>query len=260
MILNGRLKDKVVIVTGGSSGIGKAASLALSNEGACVVIASRDKAEGDHVVSLIEDAGGSAGFIKTDVTDADQVRAMVQFAVEKYGRLDCAFNNAGTDSMSGTSPGTSILEFNEEDWDRVISVNLKGVWLCMKYELPEMLKQGSGSIVNNSSVAGLVGVPNSSAYTASKHGVVGLTKAVALEYAKAGIRVNAVCPGAVETPMLERIFARQPERRPIYSMLQPIGRLGTPEEVANCVVWLCSDESSLVTGHALPVEGGWTAQ
>jgi NAD(P)-dependent dehydrogenase (short-subunit alcohol dehydrogenase family) len=257
---SGRLENKVIIVTGGSSGIGLAASLALSSEGARVVIASRDQAEGERAVKSIESAGGQAGFIKTDITDASQVRLMVKFTIERYGRLDCAFNNAGTDSMSGSSPGTSILEFNEEDWDRVINVNLKGVWLCMKYELPEMLRMGKGSIVNNSSVAGLVGIPNSSAYTASKHGVVGLTKAVALEYARAGIRVNAVCPGAVMTPMLERVFARQPDREPIYAALQPIGRLGSPEEVANCVVWLCSDESSLVTGHALPVEGGWTAQ
>lgn len=257
---NGRLKDKVVIVTGGSSGIGKAASVALSKEGARVVIASRNESEGASVVELIEGSGGEAGFVKTDVANSSEVRAMVEYTVGKYGRLDCAFNNAGMDSTSCASPGTSILEFTEEDWDRIINVNLKGVWLCMKYELPEMLKLGKGAIVNNSSVAGLVGIPNTTAYTASKHGVVGLTKSAALEYAEKGIRINAVCPGAVRTPMLERIFEKQPERKDAYAKLQPIGRFGSPEEIAECVVWLCSDESSLVTGHALPAEGGWTAQ
>lgn len=253
------LDGRVAIVTGGNSGIGRATALALAQAGAKVVVAARREPEGAAVVTEIEAAGGRATFVRTDVAKETDVERMVETALQAYGRLDLAFNNAGADTMSGISKSTAVTELEEADWDRLINVNLKGVWLSMKHELRPMLEAGAGSIVNTSSIAGLVGLRNSSAYTASKHGVVGLTKAAALEVAGRGVRVNAVCPGTVETPMLERIFAAQPERRIAFAAAAPIGRIAAPREVADVVLFLCSDAASYLTGAAIPVAGGWGA-
>lgn len=194
-------------------------------------------------------------FVRADVSIASEVAALVQTTVDTYGRLDCAHNNAGV-SGAGFLPH----EYPEELWDRNITVNLKGVWLCLKYEVPHMLRQGGGSIVNTASVGGLVGVPMSIGYSASKHGVIGLTRSAALAYVQNGVRVNAVCPGYVRTPMLEAIIAQRPEAEQLMLANQPVGRLATPEEIAALVVWLCSDAASFVTGTALPVDGGYTAR
>ena len=253
------LDGRVAIVTGGNSGIGRAAALALARAGARVVVAARREPEGAAVVVEIEAAGGGASFVRADVAKEDDVERMVEAALLTYGRLDIAFNNAGADTTSGVSKSTAVTELGEADWDRILDVNLKGVWLSMKHELPPMLEAGAGSIVNTSSIAGLVGVRNSAAYTASKHGVVGLTKAAALEVAGSGVRVNAVCPGTVETPMLERVFAAQRERRAGYAAAESMGRIAAPREVADVVVFLCSDAASYVTGAAVPVDGGWAA-
>lgn len=245
--------NKVAIVTGGSFGIGRATALAFSKKGAKVVIA--DWAEDNETLNLIKDAGGEAIFVKCDVSKAGDVKAMVEKAIAAFGRLDYAFNNAGIEGV--TAP---VQDCSEENWDKTISVNLKGIWLCMKYEIPEMLKQGKGVIVNCASIAGLVGYIGLPAYVASKHGVIGLTKTAALECAKLGIRVNAVCPGAIKTPMIDRLTGKKKEVEDQFAAMEPIGRLGQPEEVANAVTWMCSDEASFVTGHAMAVDGGWTAQ
>ena len=251
----GLLSGKVALVTGGSTGIGRASALTFAREGAQVVVADvvADKAE--ETVRLIKEAGGEARCIKTDVTRAAEVEAMVRFTLDAYGRLDCAHNNAG---IEGTVSNTA--EYAEADWDRVIGVNLTGVWLCMKYEIPPMLEQGGGAIVNTASGAGLIGAPGMPAYVASKHGVVGLSKTAALEYAKAGIRVNAMCPGVIETPMVERLTSGNPGMMEGMVSIHPVGRAGQPQEIAEAVVWLCSDAASFVTGHAMSVDGGITAQ
>ncbi len=250
-----QFSGKVVLVTAAGSGIGRASAQAFANEGASVVVADVGIEGGEETVRFIKNAGGEATFIQADVSKAREVEALVRRAVEIYGRFDYAINNAG---IEGEEAGT--IDHSEEVWDRVLAINLKGVWLCMKYEIPEMLKQGGGAIVNTSSVAGLIGSAGKVAYTASKHGVVGLTKAVALEFAKQGIRVNAVCPGIVRTPMVERILATYPGVEAYLTALEPVGRIAAPEEVAQTVVWLCSDAASFVTGVPLPVDGGWTAQ
>jgi NAD(P)-dependent dehydrogenase (short-subunit alcohol dehydrogenase family) len=251
------LDGRVAIVTGGNSGIGRAAALALARAGARVVVAARRAPEGAAVVADIEASGGGAVFVRTDVVEEADVERMVETALRSYGRLDIAFNNAGADTMGGVSTSTAVTELEEADWDRIVGVNLKGVWLSIKHELRPMLEAGAGSIVNTSSIAGLAGLRNSSAYTASKHGVVGLTKAAALEVAGRGVRVNAICP--VHTPMLERVFDAQPERRDAYAAAEPMGRIATAREVADVVVFLCSDAASYVTGAAVPVDGGWAA-
>jgi len=252
----GRLEGKVALVTGAGSGIGRATALACAREGAKVVAADIAVEGGEETVAHIKRAGGEAIFVATDVTQANAVQALIAAAVAAYGRLDCAHNNAGIEGVWATT-----ADYPEDDWDRVMAVNLKGVWLCMKYEIPQMLQQGGGAIVNTASLAGLVGAKRLAAYVASKHGVVGLTKTAALEYAKAGIRVNAVCPGVIHTAMVERMFFQR--RSQVVERLaasEPLGRLGTPEEVAEAVVWLCSDAASFVTGHALSVDGGLYAQ
>ena len=244
-----------LLVTGGSSGIGRATALIFAREGAKVVVADVNVEGGAETVRLLNAAGGEAVFVQTDVARAVEVETLVTKAVDTYGRLDCAFNNAG---IEGVIQPTA--EYGEEHWDRVLAINLKGVWLCMKYEIPPMLKQGSGAIVNTASVAGLVGLPGFSAYVAAKHGVNGLTKTAALEYAKAGIRVNAVCPGAIRTPMFERGVRDNPGLEEQVRAMEPIGRMATPEEVGEAVVWLCSEAASFVTGLPMAVDGGWVAQ
>jgi NAD(P)-dependent dehydrogenase (short-subunit alcohol dehydrogenase family) len=251
-----RLEGKVVLVTGAGSGIGRATALACVREGAKVVAADVQVEGGEATVAQIKQAGGEATFVQADVSRAAAVAALVVKVVATYGRIDCAHNNAGIEGAMAMT-----ADYPEADWDRVIGVNLKGVWLCMKYELPHMLRQGGGAIVNTSSLAGLVGARRMSAYVASKHGVAGLTKTAALEYAKSGIRINAVCPGIIRTPMVERAFlSRHADLADRLASAEPIGRLGTPEEVAEAVVWLCSDAASFVTGHTLSVDGGIYAQ
>ena len=211
---------------------------------------------GERTVRMIEEAGGEASFVAADVSVTKQVEAMVAKTVETYARIDCAFNNAGIEGRLANT-----VECTEETWDRTIAINLKGVWLCMKYEIPQMLKQGGGAIVNTAFVAGLVGLAGRAAYVASKHGVVGITRTAALEYAQQGIRVNCVCPGYIRTPMVAYVLQQsgaQLEEQMVAR--EPIGRLGTPEEVAETVVWLCSDAASFVTGHTMTVDGGYVAQ
>jgi NAD(P)-dependent dehydrogenase (short-subunit alcohol dehydrogenase family) len=209
----------------------------------------------DETVRTIQESGGNAFSIKCDVGVAMEVEAMVIKTIEKFGRLDCAVNNAGIPGIK-----CPIVDYPEENWSQVLRTNLTGVWLCMKYEIPQMLKQGKGAIVNISSAAGLIGTPEISAYTASKHGVVGVTKAVALEYAKAGIRVNAVCPGSIRTALMENMLAQHPELEKYFLEAHPIGRMGTANEIAEAVLWLCSDSASFVTGSIMTVDGGVTAQ
>ena len=253
--MSGMLAEKVVLVTGGGSGIGRASALVLAREGAQVVVTDVVTEGGNETLRLIEEAGGKGIFIQGDVSDATDVERIIDEVEAHYGRLDCAFNNAG---IEGSQAPTA--ECTEENWDRVLRVNLKGTWLCMKYEIPLMLKQHQGSIVNTASVAGLVGFQGICAYNASKGGVIQLTKTAALEYAKEGIRVNAVCPGVIRTPMVERFLDGSAEAEAAFIAMEPVGRMGTPEEIAEAVAWLCSDASSFVTGDALPVDGGLVAQ
>jgi 3-hydroxybutyrate dehydrogenase len=253
----GTLDGKVALVTGGASGIGRATALTFAREGAKLIIADMNEDGGQQTVHMITENGGDATFVQVDVTSATEVEEMISKTVETYGRLDCAHNNAGVTQQA--YPPTA--EFSEDDWHRVIAINLTGVWLCMKYEIPQMLKQESGAIVNMASIAGLVGLAGRSAYVASKHGVVGITRTAALEYAKQGIRVNCVCPGYIRTPMVEYVIQHEGHQleEQIVSR-EPIGRLGTPEEIAETVVWLCSDAASFVTGHTMTVDGGYVAQ
>ncbi len=252
----GSLEGKCFLVTGGSTGIGKASSLAFAREGAKVIISDVNVDDGEKTARLVRDSGGEAVFIRADVSKASEVEGLINDAVETYGRLDCAFNNAG---IAGAI-GASTHEYPEEDWDRVMSINLKGVWYCMKYEIVQMLKQGGGAIVNTASIWGLVGAEGAAAYIASKHAVVGLTRAAALEYAHQGIRINAVNPGTIRTPILDPFTTANPDFESMMVARHPVGRIGMPEEVAEAVVWLCSDAASFVVGHTLSVDGGYTAQ
>lgn len=243
------LGGKVALVTGGASGIGRSTAMAFSRKGAKVVVADINSEGGKETIHLIKEKSSKAIFVKCDVSKAKDIEAMVKKTVDNYGRLDYAFNNAGVAVMKST------VDCTEEEWNHIMDVNLKGVWLCMKYEIPQMLKQGYGAIVNTSSLSGLIGQQGHSPYTASKHGVIGLTKVAALDCAKAGIRVNAVCPGGIPTPMLEPVLA-DPKIKDFILKALPIGRLGRPEEIAEAVLWLCSEAASFVTGVALPVDGG----
>ena len=251
----GLLDGKIALITGAGSGIGRASALTFAREGAKVAVADKLVDGGRETVRMVEAAGGTASFIEVDVSDAVSVEAMVNVTVDTYGRLDCAYNNAGIEGQ--VAPTDS---YADDMFDKVIAVNLTGVWLCMKYEIPRLLEQGGGAIVNTASGAGLIGVAGLSAYVASKHGVIGLTKTAALEYAKSGIRVNAVCPGLIQTPMVERLTADQPQLGEALVAMEPVGRTGRPEEIAESVVWLCSDAASFVTGHAMSVDGGFVAQ
>lgn len=245
------LAGKVALVTGGASGIGRAAAVRLALGGASVVVADRDEVGGHGTVDLIADLGGLAHFCAVDVTEPGDITAMVDTAVTTYGRLDAAVNNAG---MTGTY--APLGDQTLDDWNRTLAVNLTSVFLSMQAEIPAMLEAGGGAIVNTSSGAGLMGFANLPAYVASKHGVVGLTKSVALEFARKGIRVNAVCPGSVRTPMLEGFTGGDEGALQGMGTMQPIGRLGTPDEIGEAIAWLCSDAASFVTGVALPVDGG----
>ena len=251
--------DKVVLITGGGSGIGKATAIRFGAEGAKVIIGNRNEQAGQEVVKKITDAGGIASFKKTDVTKAEDVKALVDHTVSLYGRLDAAFNNAGTEGTP--SP---LAEDTEENFHHIFDANVKGVWLSMKYEIETMLSHGGGSIVNVSSIAGLIGFPQLGMYTASKHAVLGLTKAAAIEYGSQGIRINAVSPAAIETDMLNRFAgggSPEEKQQTLDGMkaMHPIGRLGKPEEIAGAVIWLCSDDASFMLGQSVTVDGGFTA-
>lgn len=249
------LASKVALITGGGSGIGRATALAFARAGAKVVVADIAVKDGEQTVAQIDQSGGTASFIRVDVTQATEVEAMIAFAVRTYGRLDCAHNNAG---VSGRV-GMRVAECSEAEWDQIMDTNLKGVWLCMKYEIPQMQAGGGGVIVNTSSAAGLSGSPIYPIYGASKHGVIGLTKAAAQQYAADKIRVNAICPGATRTPMVAQSAAIMPDVEALLVQVTPLGRLATPDEIAQAVCWLCSDEASYVTGIAMPVDGGMVA-
>jgi NAD(P)-dependent dehydrogenase (short-subunit alcohol dehydrogenase family) len=251
----GWMDGRVALVTGAGSGIGRQSALTFAREGAIVVVADRMIDEGEETVRLVRAFGREAFFVKVDVTKPVEVEAMVRQTIEAYRRIDAAHNNAGVESQI-----TATADCSEENWDRVVGTNLKGVWLCMKYEIPHMVAQGGGVIVNTSSVVGLVGQRDIGPYVASKHGVIGLTRTAALEYAKFGLRVNAVCPAIVSTPMLERFTHGDPEVIADLVAMYPVGRLARPEDVAEAVVWLCSDAASYINGHALAIDGGFSAQ
>jgi NAD(P)-dependent dehydrogenase (short-subunit alcohol dehydrogenase family) len=240
--------QKVAIVTGGSSGIGRAAAVALAKQGVKIAIAARRAKEGEETVRLVKEAGSEGIFVKTDVANENDVRSLVEKTVKQYNRLDYAFNNAGIEEMT-----TPLVDQTLEVFDQIMNVNVKGIWLSMKYEIPEMIRTGGGAIVNTSSGAGVIGYPQQPIYIASKHAVLGLTKSAALEYAKSGIRINAIAPGVTETEMVERVDKQLIEH---LKSITPIGRIGDPQEIANAVVWLLSDKASFVLGHTLLVDGG----
>jgi NAD(P)-dependent dehydrogenase (short-subunit alcohol dehydrogenase family) len=250
-----QLEGKITLVTGGGSGIGRASALFLAREGAKIIVADIEVENGEETADLIKKAGGHGDYIKLDVSQSDEVEALISKIVKTYGQLDCAHNNAG---ILGAMD--SVVDCSEEEWNRVLSINLTGVWLCMKYEIEQMLKQKGGAIVNTASVAGLVGAAQTPAYSASKHGVVGLTKSAALTYAPTGIRINAVCPAFIITPLLDPMIGAGSQVESNLIARHPIGRMGKPEEVAEAVVWLCSDAASFVTGHSMAVDGGYVAQ
>lgn len=245
--------NKVALVTGGSFGIGKATAMAFAKRGAAVIVADCVEDAQQETMNEIKNAGAKGMFVKCDVSNSDEVKNLFEKAIERFGKIDYAFNNAG---IEGETANTH--ECSEANWDKTIGVNLKGVWLCMKNEISYMLKNGGGSIVNCASVAGLNGFAGLPAYVATKHGIVGLTKTAALEYAKENIRVNAVCPGVIHTSMIDRMTGNDKEVEKQFTAMEPIGRMGTPEEVAEAVIWLCSDAASFITGVAMPVDGGFT--
>jgi NAD(P)-dependent dehydrogenase (short-subunit alcohol dehydrogenase family) len=253
---NGNFAGKVAFVTGGANGIGRAAALAFAREKASVVVADISEQANHDTARMIEETGGRALAVRCDVTRAADVKAAMDKTVEAFGRLDFAFNNAGIEPRKPAP----TADYDEEEWNRIIDINLRGVFLCMKHEIPLILKQGGGAIVNTSSGAGIIGIKGSPAYTAAKHGVIGLTRAAALDYAAQKIRVNAVCPGYIDTPMMDRFTGGTPEGRAKVIAEEPVGRMGKPEEIAAAVVWLCSDAAAFVIGHAMVMDGGQTIQ
>ena len=253
--MTGIMEGKVVIITGAASGIGRATAQIFAREGARVIIADVNEKGGEETLGMINKLGHQGMFVKTDMTVETDVKVLIDRAINAHGRLDAAFNNAGIEGFQASS-----AEMPTNEFDKIINVNLKGVYLCMKYEIQAMLKTGGGAIVNTASVAGLVGFPGLGAYVASKHGVIGLTKTAALEYAKAGIRVNCVCPGVIDTPMVQRLGGSDPALLAAITASEPVGRLGKPSEIGEAAVWLCSDRASFVTGHSMAVDGGFVAQ
>jgi NAD(P)-dependent dehydrogenase (short-subunit alcohol dehydrogenase family) len=249
------LEGKVALVTGGGTGIGRATARAFAHHGAEVVIAGPDDGNGAAAVDEIEAAGGKALFVAADVTKASDAEAMVAAAVDRFGGLDVAFNNAGMEAST-----SALADVTEEEWDKVTAVNVKGVFLSIKYEVPAMQARGGGAIVNASSVLGLVGSSNGALYAATKHAVSGITRCAALDYAPSNIRVNATAPGMIDTPMIDRTAVNMGVPKEAFGEAHPLGRVGRPEEIAEAVVWLCSDRSSFVTGTVLSLDGGWTAQ
>ena len=245
------LEGKVALVTGAGSGLGRSAAQVFARSGAAVLVSDMNEEGGAETVAQIEQAGGSASFFRCDVADGDEIDAMVAAALDKFGRLDCAFNNAGIARIEDD-------EYEDEAWDRSIRINLTGVMKCIRAEAKAMVAGGGGAIVNTASIMGIVGNAQQPAYTAGKHGVVGLTKHAALRWAKQGIRINAVCPGVIETAMTRPLFDH-PEIKQGLDAMTPMGRMGKPEEVGEAVVWLCSGAASFVTGHAMVIDGGWTA-
>lgn len=249
------MEGKVALVTGGGSGIGRATAQAFAKKGVKVAVADIDADGGQETVKMIKDTGGQAAFFHVDVSKEDEVKGLIDKVVDTFGGLNFGFNNAGIEGAQ-----TPLHETDSSNWDKIIAINLSGVFYCLKYEITHMLNNGGGAIVNTSSVGGLVGVGNLSAYVASKHGVSGLTRCAALEYSAQGIRVNSVHPGAIRTPLFDRALEENPELDVVFNSMHPIGRAGEPHEIANAVVWLCSGEASFVTGHTMAIDGGWMAQ
>lgn len=250
---NGKLAGKVAFVTGAANGIGRAAALAFAREGASVVAADVSENGNKETARMVEELGGSALAVKCDVTRNEDIQQALKATIEKFGRLDFAFNNAGIEYAI-----KPVAEVTDTEWDRIMDIDLRGVFLCMKHQIPLMLTQGGGAIINNSSGAGVRGFKGGAAYVAAKHGVIGLTKAAALDYAASNIRINAVCPGIIDTPMMDRFSGGTPEGRQAVIAQEPVGRMGRPEEIGAAVVWLCSDAAAFVVGHAMVIDGGQT--
>ena len=246
--------DKVVLITGAGNGIGRATAIAFGQQGASVVVADMSRSAGEETTALITQAGGIATFILCDVTKDQDVQSMVDGTIETYGKLDIAFNNAGIEIEH-----SKLADGDEATYDKVMDVNVKGVWRCMKYQIPALLKQSTSAIVNTASIAGLGAAPKMSIYSASKHAVIGLTKSAAVEYGRKGLRVNAICPAAIDTEMVRRAIENDPQKEQFINNLHPVGRIGQPEEVAAAVLYLCSDLAAFTTGVALPIDGGATS-
>jgi NAD(P)-dependent dehydrogenase (short-subunit alcohol dehydrogenase family) len=253
--ISNRLADKVILVTGAATGIGQAAARLFASEGAKVILADINTEAGEQTAEAIRGAGGEARFVPGDVSKGSDVEAMIAEAVGSFGRLDCAYNNAGI--LGEVVP---LIDQTESGWDNTINTNLKGTWLCMKHEIPQMLRQGGGVIVNTTATAAIKGSPNRSAYAAAKAGVIAISKSAAMEYADQGIRVNVICPSHTRSPMLEQFFELRPELEATFIASAPMARIASPEEVAEAALWLCSDAASFVTGHVLAVDGGYLAR